>query len=132
MNQLFKLSGALERDPGIELWLDSRPPELGSIARHWFDMMRACGKDVRERMHDGGPVVCVEDAPFAYVNAFTAHVNVGFFRGAHLKDPTGLLEGTGKRMRHVKIKPGTAVDSAALGRLIEAAYKDIRSRIAMD
>jgi hypothetical protein len=92
--------------------------------------MRQCGADVRELMHDGCPVACVEDAPFGYVNAFKAHVNVGFFQGAALDDPAGLLEGTGKRMRHVKLKPGCERDLAALGDLIDAAYANIRTRLA--
>ena len=61
--------------------------------------MRNCGDDVREVLHDGHPTACVADAAFAYVNAFKAHVNVGFFRGAEIVDPDGLLEGTGKFMR---------------------------------
>jgi hypothetical protein len=40
-----------------------------------------------------------------------------------------LLEGTGKFMRHVKLKPGTATNSAALTRLIDAAYSDIKARV---
>ena len=99
--------------------------ELGSIARIWLTQMRRCGADVRELMHDGCPTVCVEDAPFAYVNAFRAHVNVGFFHGAALPDPAGLLEGTGKYMRHVKLKPDRAIDGSSLEALIAAAYRDI-------
>jgi hypothetical protein len=102
---------------------------LGSIARQWFDLMRECGDEVRELMHDGCPVACLGDAPFGYVNAFTSHVNVGFFYGAELPDPAGLLEGNGKRMRHVKLKPGVAVNSAALSRLIDDAYLDIKARV---
>ena len=55
--------------------------------------------------------------------------NVGFFYGAMLDDSAGLLEGTGKRMRHVKLKPGDPMDAAApLNDLINAAYLDIRKR----
>jgi hypothetical protein len=92
--------------------------------------MRQCGADVREPMHDGCPVACVHDAPFAYVNAFMDHVNVGFFHGAALDDPAGLLQGTGKHMRHVKLKPGRQPDFAALADLIDAAYSDIPARLA--
>lgn len=80
-------------------------------------------------MHDGYPTVCVEDAPFAYVGAFRTHVNVGFFHGAALKDPAGLLEGAGKSMRHVKIKPGGALDRSSLEALIAAAHRDIVMRL---
>jgi hypothetical protein len=103
--------------------------ELQSIAQKWFSQVRQCGDDVRELMHDGCPVACVEDAPFAYVNKFKSHVNVGFFQGAMLKDPAGLLEGSGKRMRHVKLSPGRELNAAALGDLIGAAYLDIKGRL---
>ena len=103
--------------------------ELQAIALQWFRHMRECGADVRELVHDGCPVACVEDAPFAYVDSFTSHVNVGFFHGALLDDPAGLLEGSGKRMRHVKLRPGSAVDTAALRLLIETAYRDITARL---
>jgi len=103
--------------------------ELGAVARRWFHVMRGCGDDVRELLHDGHPTACVGDAAFAYVNAFTAHVNVGFFRGAELSDPAGLLEGTGKFMRHVKLRPDHDVDDTALRMLIETAYADMKSRL---
>jgi hypothetical protein len=103
--------------------------ELGAIARRWFNVMRESGDDVRELLHDGHPTACVGDAAFADVNAFTAHVNVGFFRGAEIADPERLLEGTGKFMRHVKLRPETDVDAAALMKLIETAYTDMKERL---
>jgi len=105
------------------------PAELRSIATKWFVQMRRCGDDVRELMHDGCPVACVEDAPFGYVNSFKNHVNVGFFRGAKLDDPAGVLQGSGKRMRHVKLNPGRELNAAALSDLIDAAYMDIKARL---
>jgi hypothetical protein len=91
--------------------------------------MRECGDEVREVLHDGCPVACLGDAPFDYVNVFTAHVNVGFFQGAGLPDPAGLWQGGGKRMRHVKLRPGTAIDAGALGRLVETAYSGMKARV---
>jgi hypothetical protein len=129
MPALLRFSGVVEREPAIQKWLDLQPSELGSIARTWFRLMRQCGNDVRELMHDGCPTVCVHDAPFAYVNAFRAHVNVGFFHGTALTDPANLLQGAGKYMRHVKIKPGLALDEPALEALITTAYRDIVARL---
>jgi hypothetical protein len=129
MTQLFRLSGAVHRDPEVEAWLSDPTDELRRIARTWFEQMRGCGADVGELLHDGGAVACVEDAAFGYVNAFKAHVNVGFFQGAALDDPSGLLEGSGKRMRHVKVRWGEPIDADALRGLIEAAYRDIRERL---
>ena len=91
--------------------------------------MRQSGGGVRELMHDGYATVCVEDAPFAYVGVFRDHVNIGFFHGAVLPDPAGLLQGTGKHMRHVTVKPGFATDESSLEALIASAYRDIIARL---
>ena len=128
-SDLLRFHGVLERDPAIDTWFGQRPGELGAIARQWFDVMRRCGDEVRELLHDGCPVACLGDAPFAYVNVFTSHVNVGFFHGAALPDPARLLQGAGKFMRHVKLKSGTASNTAALRKLINAAYSDIKARV---
>jgi hypothetical protein len=127
--ELLRFNGAVERDPAIDVWMQEHGGELGAIAQEWFGVMRRCGDEVRELLHDGCPVACLGDAPFGYVNLFTSHVNVGFFQGAALPDPEGLLQGTGKRMRHVKLRPGTAMDAAALRRLIETAYSDMKARV---
>ena len=126
---MFRLNRAVERDPAIDGWMKEHPGELGAIAQKWFEVMRTCGDEVRELLHDGCPTACLGDAAFGYVNVFTSHVNVGFFEGASLPDPARLLQGTGKFMRHVKLKPGTAANAAALRRLIEAAYSDIKARV---
>jgi hypothetical protein len=128
-SDIFRISKGLKWDPAVETWWRDGPIELRSIAQLWFTRMRQCGDDVRELIHDGCPVVCVEDAPFGYVNSFKNHVNVGFFYGAMLEDPARLLEGSGKRMRHVKLKPGSEPNTAALRGLIDAAYLDIRERL---
>jgi hypothetical protein len=127
--ELMRFNGALERDPAIDAWMNAHRGELGAIAQEWFEVMRRCGDEVREILHDGCPVACLGDAAFGYVNVFTSHVNVGFFQGAALPDPARLLQGAGKRMRHVKLRPGTATDTAALSRLIETAYADIKARV---
>jgi hypothetical protein len=127
--ELLRFNGAVEHDPAIEAWMNEHAGELGAIAREWFETMRSCGDEVRELLHDGCPVACLGDAPFGYVNVFTSHVNVGFFQGASLPDPAGLLQGTGKFMRHVKLRPGTDMNASALSKLIELAYSDIKSRV---
>ena len=127
--ELFRLNGAVERDPAIDAWMKRHASELGAIAKKWFEVMRTCGDEVRELLHDGCPTACLGDAAFGYVNVFTSHVNVGFFEGASLQDPAGLLQGAGKFMRHVKLKAGIAADAAALKRLIEAAYSDMKARV---
>jgi hypothetical protein len=126
---ILRFNGGVRRDPAVSAWFMEQPAELRSIARTWFAQMRRCGADVLELVHDGCPVACIADAPFAYVDAFTAHVNVGFFHGAALADPARLLQGSGKRMRHVKVRPGGDIEAAALRDLIDAAYVDIKRRL---
>lgn len=129
MSRLLRFPSAVRRDPAIDTWMREHDGELGAIAQRWFEVMRECGDDVRELLHDGHPTACVGDAAFAYVNAFKAHVNVGFFRGAEIADPEGLLEGSGRFMRHVKLRPDRGVDATALLKLIETAYTDMKERL---
>lgn len=127
MVRLMRFVDALPVDPAVDAWFDSRPAGLAALVRPWFARMCACGEDVRVLLHDGQPTACVGDAAFGYVNTFSAHANVGFFVGPELPDPAGLLEGSGKFMRHVKLRPGTPVDAAALAALVEAAYATVRA-----
>ena len=129
MSQLFRFPDAVRRDPEVEAWFAGPGDGLRRLVQPWFAQMRGCAPDVRELLHDGHPTACAGDIAFGYVNAFGAHANVGFFFGAMLHDPAGLLEGTGKRMRHVKLWPSRPVDAAALAELIAAAYLDIRKRV---
>ena len=129
MDDILRFFGATKRDAVIDVWLKEKPAELGSIAQKWFSVMRECGDDVVELMHDGAPTACIGDAAFGYVNVFRSHVNVGFFKGAYLPDPAGLLEGTGKHMRHVKLRPGVEYVALELQALIAAAYSDMKRRL---
>ncbi len=129
MSSLFRFPESVKRDPAIEVWMRDHPGDLGSIARRWFAALRGCGDDVRELLHDGHPTACVGDAAFGYVNAFTAHVNVGFFHGAEIADPDHLLEGSGKFMRHVKLRSECDINAAALKKLIKTSYADMKRRL---
>jgi hypothetical protein len=127
--EFLRYDGVSKHDPRIEAWFDTHHDPYRLMVRSWFERMRGSGPDVRELFHDGCPIACVGDAPFGYVNAFKAHANVGFYHGAALADPKGLLEGAGKYMRHVKVRPGSDIDERALNDLIAAAYRDIRKRL---
>jgi Uncharacterized conserved protein len=129
MNRLFELPAARARDPAIDAWWLAHPGELGAIARRWFDVMRGCGDDVRELLHDRQPTACVGVAAFGYVDVFTRHVDIGFYRGAEIADPARLLRGTGRYMRHVKLGPGRHVADDALAQLIATAYADMKKRL---
>jgi hypothetical protein len=130
MTQLFRLSDAVRDNPSVDAWFSQGDGQMRPLARPWFECIRQCGADVADLLHDGHPTACVGDAAFAYVDAFSAHVNIGFFHGATLADPAGLLQGAGKRMRHVKIRWGEAIDEDAVKALIMTAYRDIQNRLA--
>lgn len=132
MSTFLRFDGAVRRQPQIDAWFGAHRPDLARIAGEWFGAMRACGPDVTELLHDGHPTACVGDAAFGYVNIFTAHVNIGFFHGASLADPAGLLQGTGRYMRHVKATPAHLPDGESLMALIHAAYADIKSKLTLE
>jgi hypothetical protein len=132
VSALFRFPDARRRDPEVEAWFVAPDHELRRMVQPWFEAMRGCGPDVRELMHDGWPTACAGEAAFAYVAAFAGHANVGFYFGAALPDPAGLLEGSGKRMRHLKLRWGQPANAAAISGLIAAAYSDIRQRLAAE
>ena len=129
MDDLFCLPGARSRDAAVEGWFAQSDP-LRVLVEPWFETMRSQGPDVTEILHDGHPTACVGDIAFAYIAAFATHAAVGFFHGASLPDPGGLLEGSGKRMRHVKVRWEKAPDATLLKALVAAAYRDIGKRVA--
>lgn len=128
--RLFTLEGATRIDPAVERWFADSPGALRRLAQHWFEQMRSCGPDVLELLHDGHPTACVGNLAFGYVNAFRSHVNVGFFFGSVLHDPVGLLEGSGRFMRHVAVSPDTPHPEQALKELIASSYADVKARWA--
>ncbi|MEQ9405080.1 MAG: DUF1801 domain-containing protein [Cyclobacteriaceae bacterium] len=131
MDPLFKLASKHIQAMDLEPWLEQKSEVLRPIARKWFTSIMKCGNDIQEVFHDGCPVACIEDTPFAYVNTFKEHVNLGFFYGADLPDERDLLEGSGKRMRHVKLRPEETIDERALIQLIHFAYQDIKDKLLL-
>ena len=129
---LLRFVGKDIQNMRLEDWLDLKPKELQTIATRWLDAIKKCGNDVEIILHDNYPIGCVDNAPFAYVNVYTSHVNVGFFYGTELPSKSGLLEGTGKRMRHIKLKPNLKSEDEAILSLISESYQDIKKRISYD
>jgi hypothetical protein len=128
MDELFRLSGASPHDPAVAAWFAEDDP-LRALAERWFVLLRGAGTDTTETLHDSCPTACVGDVAFAYVAAYSTHAAIGFFYGTSLPDPQRLLEGSGKRMRHVKLRWDRQPEPAALEALVTAAYLDIRARL---
>lgn len=130
MDAILRFYGKDIEATDFDLWLEQKAEELRPIASKWLEIIKNVGPEVEAIFHDNYPIGCIDDAPFAYVNIYTSHVNVGFFYGAYLPDPSGILEGTGKHMRHVKLRPDSEHNEKAISTLIIAAYKDIKFRLS--
>ena len=70
-----------------------------------------------------GQPVWEHNGPFAWARPAKNHLSFGFWRGAEMKDPNGVLEGDGDRMRHVKITSAEHADSLPLEDFVKQAVK---------
>ena len=68
---------------------------------------------------------------FCYIGVFKKQVNLGFYYGADLPDPRGLLEGTGKNLRHIKVKNGEEVDQPALRDILQASFDERKEALGL-
>ena len=74
-----------------------------------------------------GPRKMIEG--YAYIMPFRSWVNLGFFRGFSLRDPQGMLEGTGRNLRHVKVRSTNDAERPGVRALIEEAYNERRAAL---
>ena len=61
---------------------------------------------------------------YAYIAVQSSHINLGFYHGASLADPSGLLEGTGKKLRHIKIRDQASAKIGAIAKLLHQAIAE--------
>lgn len=112
---------------GFAQIMEQMSPEIAELSRATKALIQKVMPDVVEVAwvrqknigYGVGPKKMSEQ--FCYIKPATKHVNLGFYYGADLPDPTGLLEGTGKLMRHVKISDLAQLEDPALLALVEAA-----------
>jgi len=129
---MFTLNKLIAHDAAVDAFVDRAMGSLGVIAGRLVTEIRQRAPDANEGMHDGMAVFAIQNAPFAYVAVHQAHVSLGLFDGVDLPDPARVIEGEGKRMRHVKLKPGKEPDEAAISALIEAAIALKRQALIAD
>ncbi len=91
-----------------------------AVAGRLRTLVKGAAPDAVESIKWGQPVFEV-NGPFCYLRAFSTSVNFGFWRGADLADPHRLLQGTGGKMRHVKLSGPGDLDAAALRSLVKQA-----------
>jgi hypothetical protein len=111
-------------DKDVENFLAAREPAIAGLARQLCET-------ILTMMPDATISVDAENIGFGYGTGYkgliftvaphTSHVTLGVARGASLPDPEGLLEGSGKVHRHVKLRNATDVDRPELRTLMESA-----------
>jgi hypothetical protein len=114
----------------FEELIDSVDPELQSICNVLRDVIstlhpnyvEVVWKNQRIASYGVGPKKMSQH--YAYIGLHKEHVNLGFYHGASLTDPSSLLEGTGKRLRHIKIKSLAEAKNPEIKRLIAEAIAE--------
>jgi hypothetical protein len=109
-----------------EEFLFRHTPEVQVLVQGTREIIRQVDPDVVETVNPGrgnlayGPGAKMGDW-YCYIAPFKSYMNLGFLRGTELPDPDGLLEGTGKLLRHVKIKSIEDVKRPGVRALLVAA-----------
>jgi hypothetical protein len=120
---------SIERLGTFEEILEGRPPELADLAHRLRALIAGLHPDVVEVPRTGEGVAAYGwgekkmSESYAYLAPQRAWVNLGFYHGVLLDDPAGIVEGTGARIRHVKVRPD-AVDEVALRALLVQARQE--------
>jgi hypothetical protein len=100
--------------------VNGMPPVQQEIARVLREVIRKAAPGLVETIKWNN-VCYTGDGNVCSIIAHAGHVNLQFFRGAELDDPEGLLEGTGKGMRHVKVRSVEEIGKKAIAALVRAA-----------
>lgn len=114
--------------------LDNVDEPLAQIVHHLRELIVDVDPGTTEQPRPGDRALSYGVGPrkmldgYAYIIAQKGYVNLGFYQGARLPDPARLLEGTGKDLRHVKIRSLADADRAEVRDLIAAAVTERKSR----
>ncbi|MFP4591370.1 MAG: DUF1801 domain-containing protein [Halobacteriales archaeon] len=110
----------------IAQWLEAVPDGERSLAAAVIRFARETLEDADETVKWNNPCFVVAGSNCLYVSAQEGYVNLGFYEGARLDDPAGRLEGTGKAMRHVKVRSVDTLEDPSLTELVRAAEAHAR------
>jgi hypothetical protein len=107
----------------VDLYVDAKPAELRDVAEKLRKLVKKTVKGTKESVNPWKIPTFESNGPMCFFMVGKYHVTFGFMRGTSLPDPAGLLEGTGKNLRHVKLRSAADVTKPALKKLIEAAAR---------
>jgi hypothetical protein len=111
-------------DPRVDAWIRGQPRGVQAICRSARDLLGEGLAGAREDIKWGYPTwVGNGNVAAIAVDAGTDYVRLQFFRGVRLADPGGLLEGTGKEMRHVKVRQAKDLRTPQVKALVRSAWR---------
>jgi hypothetical protein len=90
-------------------------------------LIREAAPDAVESIKWAQPVY-EDNGPFCYIKAFKSHVNFGFWRGVDIPDPQGLLQGSGDKMRHVRLTRVEDIQTDAFRDMVRSAVRLNRTK----
>lgn len=119
-------------DPAVDTFLKGYPPPVREIAVKARETILSVMPNATEKVYPGWKVIQYgTDAGmknvFAAISPLRERVNLGLANGAELSDPEGLLEGTGKGIRHVKLTSPEAATTPAIRALLEGAVHALQN-----
>ena len=106
----------------IDSYISAAPAEQKAVMKELRKLIHQAIPGAEEHFKWGRPVFSL-DKDFVYLKSAKSYVTLGFFHFEKLQDPNGLLEGTGKDMRHIKIKKAADIDSKLLVKWFKALVK---------
>lgn len=106
-----------------DAYLRKKDPKLREVVRGLRALVKEAVPDVTETVNPWGLPTFELNGPICYLMVGKNHVTFGFLRGTSLDDPKGLLEGTGKNLRHVKVRKKEDLSQGGLRRLVAAAAR---------
>ena len=110
----------------VDEFLAPHTPQVRDLAMQTRDLIKSIMPRVIEVVRPGRNAITYASGDkmadwIFYISPFKSHINLGFLRGTELPDPAGLMEGTGKLLRHVKIRRAEDLEAPALRALIQTA-----------
>ena len=98
-------------------------PELRNVVRGLRSFVKKCVPGTNETVNAWGIPTFGRKDPFCFFMVGKYHVTLGFHSGTSLNDPEGLLEGTGRNIRHVKLRTLDDMERKGLKNLVQAAAR---------
>jgi hypothetical protein len=119
----------MPRSKNVDSWISERDPSMRRVCNVLRDLILATEPRLKESIKWGFPIY-VKTGRVFYLSATDRYVALGFFNGAALSGSEGKFEGTGKRVRHLKVRAVEDIDEGALDSWIREAVALDEAKLA--